>query len=46
MLNAVDTQWQEYLRNMDTLRQGWACGRMGSATRWWSTRMRLIRCRT
>ena len=22
MLNAVDTQWQEYLRNMDTLRQG------------------------
>ena len=22
MLNAVDVQWQEYLRNMDTLRQG------------------------
>ncbi|MBQ7251485.1 MAG: preprotein translocase subunit SecA, partial [Kiritimatiellae bacterium] len=22
MLNAVDSQWQEYLRNMDTLRQG------------------------
>ena len=22
MLNSVDTQWQEYLRNMDTLRQG------------------------
>ena len=22
MLHAVDTQWQEYLRNMDTLRQG------------------------